>query len=122
MIPYADASFSVVLSITGRMNASEFRRVLKDQGLLLVAVPAADDLIELRGTERDRVPRTVAEFAGEFQLSEQTRITASADLDAASVSDVLHSIYRPRRPEPPGAMRVSFSLEVLVFSAVASRR
>jgi 23S rRNA (guanine745-N1)-methyltransferase len=119
MIPYSDASFSRVLSITGRMNAPEFRRVLKDEGFLLVAVPAADDLIELRGTGRDRVSRTVAEFAGKFQLLEQRRITTSADLDAASVSDVLHSIYRPRRPEPHRAMRVSFSLEVLVFATIA---
>src|SRR6185436_12415530 len=57
-IPYADRSFSVVLSITARMNAAEFRRVLRGDGRLLVAIPAPDDLIELRGAGRDRVPRT----------------------------------------------------------------
>ena len=31
-LPYADRSFSIVLSITGRMNAGEFRRVLRDDG------------------------------------------------------------------------------------------
>ena len=55
-VPYADRSFSIVLSITARMNAREFRRVLRDDGRLLVAVPAPEDLIELRGTGRDRVP------------------------------------------------------------------
>ena len=45
------------------MNASEFRRVLRDDGRLLVAIPAPDDLIELRGAGRDRVARTVETFA-----------------------------------------------------------
>ena len=47
-VPYADRSFSIVLSITGRMNAAEFRRVLRDDGRLLVALAAPDDMIELR--------------------------------------------------------------------------
>ncbi len=37
------------------MNVSEFRRVLRDDGRLLVAIPAPDDLIELRGEGKDRV-------------------------------------------------------------------
>lgn len=57
-VPYADASFSRVMSITARMNAPEFRRVLRDDGRLLVALPATDDLVELRGAGRDRVERT----------------------------------------------------------------
>ena len=40
-LPYSDRSFSIVLSITARMNAAEFRRVLRDQGRLLVAVARA---------------------------------------------------------------------------------
>src|SRR5437762_1734952 len=46
-ITYADATFDLVMSITGRMNAGEFRRVLRDDGFLLVAVSAPDDLIDL---------------------------------------------------------------------------
>ena len=47
-VPYADRSFSIVLSITARMNAAEFRRVLRDDGRLLVALPSPEDLAELR--------------------------------------------------------------------------
>ncbi|HEX9163607.1 MAG TPA: methyltransferase domain-containing protein, partial [Thermoanaerobaculia bacterium] len=47
-LPYADRSFALVTSITSRMNPDEFRRVLRDDGRLLVAIPAPDDLIELR--------------------------------------------------------------------------
>ncbi len=115
LVPYADRSFSAILSITARMNASEFRRVLCDDGRLLVALPAPDDLIELRGAGRDRVGRTVETFAPTFKLIDQRRVTTTADLDAAAVQDVLHSIYRPMRSQPAEAMRVTFSLDLLLF-------
>ena len=114
-LPYADRSFSIVLSITGRMNAGEFRRVVRDDGRLLIALPAPDDLIEFRGAGRDRVVRTVETFAGGFTLVDQRRVTTTADLDAAAVHDVLHSIYRPMRAKPAEAMRVTFSLDLLLF-------
>ncbi len=117
LCPSATARSSLVLSITGRMNAAEFRRVLRDGGRLLVALPAPEDLIELRGAGRDRVPRTVETFANCFKLAEQRRVTTTADLDAAAVEDVLLSIYRPMRPRPAEAMRLTFSLDLLLFEA-----
>ena len=117
-VPYADRSFSMVLSITARMNADEFRRVLRDDGRLLIAVPAPDDLVELRGAGRDRVARTIETFAHRFTLVDRRRVATSADLDTAAVQDVLFSIYRPMRSQPAGAMRVTFSLDLLLFRAV----
>src|SRR5665213_1274422 len=114
-VPYADRSFSIVLSITGRMNAGEFRRVLRDDGRLLVALAAPDDLIELRGVGRDRVDRTVETFAKDFTLIDRRRVTTLVDLDSAEVGDVLLSIYRPMRAQPAEAMRVTFSLDLLLF-------
>jgi 23S rRNA (guanine745-N1)-methyltransferase len=114
-VPYADRSFSIVMSITARMNSAEFRRVLRDDGQLLVALPAPDDFIELRGTGRDRAERTIEEFASDFVLSQQRRASTTAELDAAAVSDVLLSIYRPMRSQPIEAMRVTFSLDLLLF-------
>jgi 23S rRNA (guanine745-N1)-methyltransferase len=116
-VPYADRSFSIVLSITARMNAGEFRRVLGDGGRLVVALPAPEDLIELRGAGRDRVARTVETFARNFKLVDQRRVSTAADLDAAAVHDVLLSIYRPMRPQPAEAMRVTLSLDLLLFRA-----
>jgi len=116
-VPYADCSFSMVLSITARMNAGEFRRVLNDGGRLLVALPAPDDLIELRGAGRDRAARTVETFARDFKLIEQRRVTTTADLDAAGVQDVLLFIYRPLQSRTAGAMRLTFSLDLLLFHA-----
>jgi 23S rRNA (guanine745-N1)-methyltransferase len=117
-VPWADDSFSLVLSITARMNSGEFRRVLHEGGRLLVALPGPEDLVELRGAGRDRVPRTIETFAPDFEFVEQRRATTMADLDAAEVEDVLHSIYRPMRSEPVGAMRVTFSLDLLLFRAL----
>jgi len=114
-LPYADHSFSIALSITARMNAGEFRRVLRDDGHLLVALPAPEDLIELRGAGRDRVARTVETFARDFTLVDKRRVSTAADLDAGAVRDVLHSIYRPLRSKPAEAMRVTFSLDLLLF-------
>jgi 23S rRNA (guanine745-N1)-methyltransferase len=114
-VPYSDRSFSIVLSITARMNAGEFRRILRDDGRLVVALPAPDDLIELRGAGRDRVARTVETFALDFTLVDRRRVSTVADLDAAAVHDVLHSIYRPMRSQPAAAMRVTFSLDLLLF-------
>jgi 23S rRNA (guanine745-N1)-methyltransferase len=116
-VPYADRSFSILLSITARMNPEEFRRVLRDSGRLLVALPAPDDLIELRGSGRDRVDRTVDTFSRGFRLLNQKRASTCADLDASSVHDVLTSIYRPMQPRPPEAMRLTFSLDLLLFQA-----
>jgi 23S rRNA (guanine745-N1)-methyltransferase len=114
-VPYADRSFSIVMSITARMNAGEFRRVLRDDGRLLIALPAPDDLIELRGTGRDRTARTIQTFASHFALVDRRTVTTSADLDAAAVQDILLSIYRPMQSRPVEAMRVTFSLDLLLF-------
>ncbi len=114
-IPYADASFSIVLSITSRMNSAEFRRVLRDDGKLLVAIPSTDDLKELRGDHRDRTAGTLQTFADHFTLIGQSRAATTADLDAASIQDLLHSIYRPITTSPPAATRVTFSFDLLLF-------
>lgn len=118
-VPLADGSVSLVLSITARMNAPEFRRVLREGGRMLVALPGPDDLVELRGEGRDRAARTVETFAEGFRLVEQRRATTTAELDAGLVQDVLHSIYRPRRASEQleSGRRVTFSLDLLLFRA-----
>ena len=114
-LPFGDGSFSLLWSITARMNSAEFRRVLRSDGRLLVAIPAPDDLIELRGAGRDRNGSTIERFAGEFSVIARERVTTAADLDAAAVQDVLVSIYRPLRSRPVSAMRLTFSLDLLLF-------
>jgi 23S rRNA (guanine745-N1)-methyltransferase len=134
LVPYADASFDVVMSITGRMNPAEFRRVLKSGGRLLIAVAAPDDLRELhRGPGRDRAPRTIEMFSDHFEFAERRRATTQADLDRDAVRDLLAATYRPREAEgadvgrasarpgpasarPTFASPVTLSLDLLTFT------
>ncbi len=116
LLPYADRSCSVVLSITARMNVPEFARVVQPGGKLLIALAAPDDLQELRGTTRDRVDRTVAEFSPAFQLSARDRVTTTAPVPPATVDDLLIAIYRPG-PEPRSeGATVTLSLDLLLFT------
>jgi 23S rRNA (guanine745-N1)-methyltransferase len=127
LLPYADGSFALVTSITARMNPSEFRRILAPRGRLVVAIPAPDDLVELRaavlgqGLERDRVERTVETFRPAFVLQARQRLAHLARLDPPAIVDLMASTYRGLRARERekvatlGAMSVTLALDVLVF-------
>lgn len=109
-LPYADDSFKLVLSITGRLHAAELARV---GAWAMIAVSAPDDLHELRGgRQRDRVQRTIETFGPHFELVDQSRASTIATLDAAAASDILAATYRPRAA-PAG--EVTLALDLLLF-------
>jgi 23S rRNA (guanine745-N1)-methyltransferase len=114
VVPLVDGAVTKLMSITARMNAAEFRRVLRDDGRLLVAVAAPDDLIELRGEGKERVTRTIETFASAFTLIEQRHATTVAEVDEATVRDLRLSIYRPRGAAD--VRRVTLSLDLLLFA------
>ena len=126
-LPYADGSFALVMSITSRLNPSEFRRVIRDDGRLLVALTAPDDLKELRAilhgeaTERDRVQRTIDMFAPLFALENQQRVSARASLGRSDIDDLLASTYRGSRHrereklEGLDTLEVTLSRDLLLF-------
>jgi 23S rRNA (guanine745-N1)-methyltransferase len=115
VLPYEDNSFSLVLSITARMNPEEFYRVLQPTGRLLIAIPAPDDLIEVRGAGRDRVERTIESFQAQFSLIHSGRATHRMALRAAAVEDIRHAVYRPLQAEPAADTTITFSLDLLLF-------
>jgi 23S rRNA (guanine745-N1)-methyltransferase len=115
-LPYADASFAAVSSITARLNPSEFRRVLRPGGTLLVVIAGYDDLVELRGQSRDRVERTVEMFAPTFSLVRHERASTRVTLDRAALRDVVVSTYRPKRMPDAEAMEVTMSRDLLLFT------
>ena len=102
-LPYVDASFAIVLSITSRRNGPELRRVLKDGGLLVLAVPAADDLAELReavlgrAVLEERLERAVADVSERFELVERRVVRQVVRLDGDEIRDVLTMTYRGSR-------------------------
>jgi 23S rRNA (guanine745-N1)-methyltransferase len=117
-LPFADASFAALTSITGRLNPSEFRRTLRRDGRLVVVTPGPDDLIELRGQSRDRSERTVAMFAGEFRLEHRERLTEQVTLDQQGLRDIAISTYRPKRAPQAERLEVTLSRDILLFEPV----
>ncbi|HEY2829276.1 MAG TPA: methyltransferase domain-containing protein [Thermoanaerobaculia bacterium] len=117
-LPYADASFDLVMSINGRLNPSEFRRVLRDGGTLLVSILGADDLRELRdGPEQDHVERTISLFASEFTLVGHDTVRRTVHLDREGIRDALLTSYRGMREVADEERDVTLSRDVLTFVA-----
>jgi 23S rRNA (guanine745-N1)-methyltransferase len=129
-LPYADASFAAVASITARRNPAEFRRVLRDEGRLLLVIPGPDDLVELReavlgrGLLRDRVDQAVAVFAPRFTLERHERFRHVARLDAEAIRDVMTGSYRAGRASRRdrlaalGPLAVTLSRDALVLRPI----
>lgn len=99
-LPFVDASIDVAFSIDGRRPKDELARVVRKGGTLLVAVPAADDLKELREAvlgrveEEDRLAAVANELASGFVLVERTLATARVRLEPAGLQALALSTYR----------------------------
>ena len=102
-IPLASGSVTLALSIFARRPAAELARVLSPDGKLVVVVPGADDLIELRraaqgeGALRDRAPGVIDELAPAFTLSARSDWRDRAHHDRDALDDALAMSYRGAR-------------------------
>jgi 23S rRNA (guanine745-N1)-methyltransferase len=102
-LPFADASFDRVVSITARRNAPEMARVLAPGGDAVVVVAGADDLAELReilhgaAPRVDRRPQLCAHMEPHFELAGELAFRTRAKLDRAAIADVLAMTYRGAR-------------------------
>ena len=126
-LPYADHSFDFVTSIDARLNAVEFARVLRPGGLVLVAVPAPDDLIELRErvqgakVEKARGPRVESEMSQGFTLRDRATVRETRTFDPPALRAILTATYRGFRQseraavESLSAMTVTLAHDVLAF-------
>ncbi|HEY6361180.1 MAG TPA: methyltransferase domain-containing protein [Vicinamibacterales bacterium] len=110
-LPLVDRSISLVLSVHARRHAVECARVLAPGGRLIVAVPAPDDLIELRESlmgkrmERDRASTLLAEHEPLFTLIDRGSARERQHLDREPLLDLLHTTYRGARTS--GADRIA---------------
>lgn len=102
-LPIVGGSVDLVLSINARRNPAEASRVLRPGGHLLMAVPAEDDLIELReavlgaGVERDRVTTLIGDHASGFIVVDRWTTREQHPLDRSMLSDLLAATYRGNR-------------------------
>jgi len=129
-LPLLDHTVSMAISMYARRHPAECARVLLPGGVLLVSVPAPDDLIELReavqGTrvEKDRTGGVDAEHAGLFTLVERTTLRARAAFDRAGLLRLLASTYRgartaqQQRIETLDQLEVTLATDVLLFERV----
>ncbi|MGE3276503.1 MAG: putative RNA methyltransferase [Vicinamibacterales bacterium] len=126
-LPLLDESVDLVLSLNARRNPAECARVLAPGGRLVVAVPAPDDLVELRGAvqgegrARDRVAGVVEEHAGRFILETRQEARERHHLSREQLLDLLSGTYRGARSasreaiERLEAMDVTIASEILTF-------
>lgn len=129
-LPFADGSLDLVLSITSRRSPAECARVLVPGGHLVVAVPAPDDLSELRqavlgsASREDRLAKLIGEHAARFELVGRRESRERRTFSTAQLEDLLVATYRGgragRRERLAGLdeLEVTLSHEIVVFRAV----
>jgi 23S rRNA (guanine745-N1)-methyltransferase len=123
-LPLVDRSASLVIAVHGRRNPAECARVLKPGGFLLVAIPAPDDLVELREhvqgarVERDRGDALLAEHATPFTLREREAVRERPRLDRDMLKDLLRGTYRGERRKHAERIEALRDLDVTLASDV----
>ena len=124
-LPLADDSVDLILSLHARRNPVECARVLTPGGLLLVAVPAGDDLIELRAAaqghalEQPRFEALVAEHAPQFDIVDRAAARERSTLDASMLRALARTTYRGGRRRVTERLETLTSLEVTLASELA---
>jgi 23S rRNA (guanine745-N1)-methyltransferase len=117
-LPFTDGSLDLVISVDGRRNAAECARVLASGAALVIAVPASDDLCELRQSVLgeahmlERADALVAEFAAGFVLAERAVARDRRRLDASLLAELALATYRCARSSEKRALDALDGLEV----------
>lgn len=127
-LPLLDASVHVLLSVHARRNPPECARVLVPGGHLLVAVPAPDDLIELRTSvlgqpiAQDRTGAVIAEHAPHFDLEDRASVRERRCLDPDGLVDLLRGTYRGERASAAERVASLAALTVTIASDILDFR
>lgn len=128
ILPAADESVQRVVSLFGRRPVTEIRRVLDLAGICIVAVPAEDDLIELReqvqqaGHRRSRWEMVAEEMSNVgLDCIEQKHWRQTVALEPDAIADALAMTYRAgrhseqNRLESLAAMEVTLAADLLLL-------
>jgi len=127
-LPLVDGAFNLALSIEGRRPRDELARVLAPTGPLLVALPGANDLVELREAvfgetcAMDGVARVEAELAPRFRLLARRTVQQTRELDRTALARLAAATYRWARHREQEALArldrlsVTTAHDVLVFA------
>jgi 23S rRNA (guanine745-N1)-methyltransferase len=126
-LPLGDACVDLLLSMHGRRNPEQCARVLHPGGALILVVPAAHDLSELRvaidgrASGESRVASVLGEFGDRFTLVRRSTIEERHHLDAGALRQLLRATYRGERrsattrADALDALDVTLASDLLVF-------
>jgi len=129
LLPFADHSVDVLIDVFAPRNAGEFARVVRPGGRLVVAIPGADHLAELRtrfhmlAIEPNKAEKIVSQMAG-FVLEGRREVRASFDLSGEALQELVgmtpsirHLDEEGRRAlTEAGVTTAHAQFEVLAFS------
>ncbi|TFC27899.1 methyltransferase domain-containing protein [Cryobacterium sp. TMT2-18-3] len=130
-LPVRDASADVLLNVFAPRNPSEFHRVLREDGLLIVVVPQASHLQELRasGLALD-VPANKGKHLSEalspaFELETRDELSSSLRLNPAQASALIgmgpsahHTDVDALTHQLSGVQTVTASFELLGYRRI----
>jgi 23S rRNA (guanine745-N1)-methyltransferase len=123
-LPLLDRTVDLILSLHGRRHPAECARVLARTGHLLVAVPAADDLIELRtavqghGVQRERSEALIAEHVQHFEAIDRFETRERQHVARDQIRNLLRGTYRGTRRSAAHAIGTLGEMEVTLASTV----
>jgi 23S rRNA (guanine745-N1)-methyltransferase len=86
---------SILVNIFAPRNAAEFGRLLKQDGLLLIVIPAADHLCEIRSQfdllqiEAEKERRVVEQMANAFTFAKTHALTWQMNLSSKALLDLI---------------------------------
>ncbi|MRX42550.1 putative RNA methyltransferase [Agromyces kandeliae] len=133
-LPIRDASVDVILDVFAPRNAPEFARILRRGGRVIVVVPTARHLRELRANgllldippEKDAAVSEQLTSAG-FDLAARRRVEYRVEVDAglrallAGMGPSAHHVAALASADGDAAVRsVTVSVDVLVFELIDS--
>lgn len=132
VLPATDDSVDRVISLFGRRPVDEIRRVIAPTGVVIIAVPGEEDLIELReqvqqaGHRRSRWETVVEEMtAVGLVVDQHLKWQQSARLDPDAIADALAMTYRgvrhsqKSRSETLQSMDVTLAADLVLFRSQA---
>ncbi|MFT4293957.1 MAG: methyltransferase domain-containing protein [Micropruina sp.] len=125
-LPVRDASVDVLLCIFAPRNPSEFARVLRPGGRLIVATPTPDHLVELRerygllGIEDDKQERLRERLAPHLAHQDTVTLKLTTTLGTEVLDDLIrmgpNAFHDPPRPTAPEQVRLAVSLSTFLLA------
>ena len=116
-IPVASGTFGVALSVFAPRPVHELRRIVRDDGALVVAAAGPHHLHELRAelglmkVREDKAQQLTSQLSGAFEVEEFDNLTYVMDLDEGAAQDLVtmgpNFWHRSSSSPSPRAQRVT---------------